>query len=223
MPRSDVLRVVQQERLRRAERDRAHQAAQDRRLPQARGVHGRGGARSPVGSAPAPSGLEAVPRDGWQARRDRGAARRGRRRLRHHDPASGARPSFSPLGPGAPLHHDQEPPGADRRRERGMGLLLRKWKAQRAAEKLAFGAAYIDEGWIRAEPDGSRISPDTLSARFKARERDAGVRHRGLHSVRHTSAERRLKAGVRLDVVSNSVTPRWRSRPTCTGTRTRRR
>ena len=105
----------------------------------------------------------------------------------------------------------------------GMGLLLRKWKAQRAAEKLAFSAASIDEGWLCAEPDGSRISPDTLSARFKALERDAGVRHRGLHSVRHTSAEMRLKAGVRLDVVSNSVTPRWRSRPTCTGTRTRRR
>ena len=46
-----------------------------------------------------------------------------------------------------------------------MGALLRKRKAQRAAERLAFGAAYTDEGWICAEPDGSRISPETLSSR----------------------------------------------------------
>lgn len=78
-------------------------------------------------------------------------------------------------------------------------------EGQRAAEQLAFGAAYADEGWICAEPDGSRISPETLSARFKALERDAGVPHRGLHACRHTSAEMRLKAGVRLDVVSRSL------------------
>jgi integrase len=86
-----------------------------------------------------------------------------------------------------------------------MGALLRKWKAQRAAERLAFGAAYTDEGWICVEPDGSRISPETLSSRFKALEQDAGVPNRGLHACRHTSTEMRLKAGVRLDVVSKQL------------------
>jgi integrase len=86
-----------------------------------------------------------------------------------------------------------------------MGALLRGWKAKRAAEKLRFGPAYIDEGWICTEPDGSRISPETLSARFKALEREAGVPHWELHACRHTSAELRLRAGVRLDVASKQL------------------
>jgi integrase len=85
-----------------------------------------------------------------------------------------------------------------------MGALLRRSKAQRAAEQLAFGAAYIDEGWICSEPDGSRI-PGDLVGQVQALERDAGVPHRGLHACRHTSAKMRLKAGVRLDVVSKQL------------------
>jgi integrase len=93
---------------------------------------------------------------------------------------------------------------------------LRRWKVYRAQERLAFGPAYLEGGWICAEPDGSRIAPDTLSARFAALERRAGVPHRGLHACRHTHAEMALAAGVRLDIVS-------RSRRTCTGIRTTRR
>jgi len=86
-----------------------------------------------------------------------------------------------------------------------MGALLRRWKAQRAEERLAFGPAYDDEGWICAEADGSPIQPDTLSGRFRALERRAGVPHRGLHACRHTHAEMALAGGVRLDVVSRQL------------------
>jgi integrase len=86
-----------------------------------------------------------------------------------------------------------------------MAALLRRWKALRAEEKLAFGPPYGDEDWVVAEPDGSLVRPDTLSARFRALERRAGVPHRGLHAARHTHAEMALAGGVRLDVVSKQL------------------
>ena len=87
----------------------------------------------------------------------------------------------------------------------GMADELRRWKAQRARERLAFGPAYQDGGWICAEPDGSRIAPDTMSSRSAALERRAGVPLRGLHAYRHTHATLALAAGTRLDVVSRQL------------------
>lgn len=86
-----------------------------------------------------------------------------------------------------------------------MGALFRRWKAQRAEERLAFGPGYLDEGWVCAEPDGAPVQPDTPSSRFRVLERRAGVPHRGLHACRHTHAELALAGGVRLDVVSKQL------------------
>lgn len=82
-----------------------------------------------------------------------------------------------------------------------MGAVLRKWKAQRAEERLAFGPAYRDDGWICAEADGSLVRPDTLTARFRALEKRAGVPHRGLHActhARHTGPREWRPAGRRV-------------------------
>ena len=86
-----------------------------------------------------------------------------------------------------------------------MAAVLWRWRAQRAQEQLALGPAYDDAGWICAEPDGSPIAPDTLSGRFNALERRAGVPHRGLHATRHSHAEMALAGGARLDVVSRQL------------------
>ena len=102
-------------------------------------------------------------------------------------------------------------PTTKSRRERtvvvseAMGAVLRKWRAQRAEDRLAFGPAYCDEGWVVAEPDGSAVRPDTLTARFRALEKRAGVPHRGLHACRHIHATMALAAGARLDVVSRQL------------------
>lgn len=56
-----------------------------------------------------------------------------------------------------------------------------------------------------AEPDGSLVLPDTLSARWKRLEKAADVRPIGLHGARHTHAELALAAGARLDVVSRQL------------------
>lgn len=86
-----------------------------------------------------------------------------------------------------------------------MAALLRRWKVQRGAERLAFGPAYDDGGWLVCEPDGRRIAPDTLLARFKTLEKRAKVTHRGPHALRHTHATLALDSGVRLDVVSKQL------------------
>jgi integrase len=75
-----------------------------------------------------------------------------------------------------------------------------RWRWRRA-----ISPAYRDDGWFVVEPNGSPIQPDTLSLRFRALEKRAGVPHRGLHACRHTHAELALAAGTRLDIVSKQL------------------
>jgi integrase len=89
---------------------------------------------------------------------------------------------------------------------------LRRWKADQAEERLAFGAAYrkagglhIEAPWMVTEPDGFVVHPDTLLRRWKALVKTAGVTPITLHGARHSYAELALSAGVRLDVVSRQL------------------
>jgi integrase len=91
---------------------------------------------------------------------------------------------------------------------------LRAWKAEQAAERLAFGPAWRTDGghrlategaWIVTEPNGYVFEPDTLRGRFQRLAREAGVPVIPLHGARHTYAELALASGVRLDVVSRQL------------------
>jgi integrase len=89
---------------------------------------------------------------------------------------------------------------------------LRGWKVEQAAERLAFGGAWKEDGglgveapWLVTEPDGSVIHPDTLRAGWRRLAAEAGVPEIPLHSARHTYAELALGAGLRLDVVSRQL------------------
>jgi len=89
---------------------------------------------------------------------------------------------------------------------------LRRWKAEQAADQLAFGQPWKTDGglgveadWIVTEPDGSVVHPDTLLARWKRLVKVAGVKPIGLHGARHSYAELALSSGVRLDVVSRQL------------------
>lgn len=85
---------------------------------------------------------------------------------------------------------------------------LRRWKAEQAAERLAFGAPYKTDGglgieapWIVTEPDGSVVNPDTLLRRWKRLVKVAGVTPIGLHGAPHlrrTRAVLRCSARCRL-------------------------
>lgn len=76
------------------------------------------------------------------------------------------------------------------------GAALRRWKAEQAEERLAFGAAWKTDGglgveaaWIVTEPDGGVIHPDTLLARWKRLVKVADVTSIGIHGARHSFAE----------------------------------
>jgi integrase len=92
--------------------------------------------------------------------------------------------------------------------------MLRSWKAQQVADRLAFGPAWRTDGgerlgveaaWVVTEPDGGLVHPDTLFDRFVALGKRAGVRRIVLHAARHTYAELSLSHGVRPDVVSANL------------------
>jgi integrase len=94
------------------------------------------------------------------------------------------------------------------------GAALRRWKAEQAAERLAFGEPWRTDGghrlatdgaWIVTEPNGYIVEPDTLLRRWKALVRSAGVTPITLHGARHSYAELALAGGVRLDVVSRQL------------------
>jgi integrase len=94
--------------------------------------------------------------------------------------------------------------------DEGTAAALRRWKAHQAEEKLAFGPAHADQGWVVAEADGSLVQPDTLSSRWKRLERLAGVRPIGLHGARHTHATLALAAeAVTLKLTPEATSPVW--------------
>lgn len=88
---------------------------------------------------------------------------------------------------------------------------LGRWKAEQAAERLAFGPAWHADGGlglkdaIVTEADGIIVHPDTLLGRWKRLVKLAGVPEIPLHGARHSYAEIALRAGVRLDVVSRTL------------------
>jgi integrase len=83
--------------------------------------------------------------------------------------------------------------------------VLRSHRATQAAEKLALGAAYRDEGLVFARPDGSPIPPWNFGAAFRDLVRRAGVTRIRLHDLRDTHASLLAKAGVPIEVVSKRL------------------
>ncbi len=89
---------------------------------------------------------------------------------------------------------------------------LRRWKAEQAEERLAFGQPWKTDGglgveapWVVTEADGAIVNPSTLLARWKRLVKVAGVTPIGLHGARHSYAELALASGARLDVVSRQL------------------
>ena len=74
---------------------------------------------------------------------------------------------------GEPRVYTRETTKSRRRRvvrfDRTTAAMLRRWKADQAAERLTFGPAWRDDGglgiaasWIVTEPDGAVINPETI-------------------------------------------------------------
>jgi integrase len=82
---------------------------------------------------------------------------------------------------------------------------LRTLKARQAAEKLAAGPAYEDNGYLVADELGRPYRPDTISGWFDVKVKETGLPRIRLHDCRHTAASLMLAAGEPVKVVSEML------------------
>jgi len=83
--------------------------------------------------------------------------------------------------------------------------ILRSYKARQAAEKLAAGTAYEDDGYLLADELGRPCHPDTLSGWFDNAIAKTDLPRLRLHDTRHTAASLMLASGVPVKVVSDML------------------
>jgi integrase len=83
--------------------------------------------------------------------------------------------------------------------------VLGKLRARQAKDKLAWGAAYVDNDLVFARENGSSVGPDHISDHFDLLVQKNGLRRIRLHDLRHTHATLMLSAGVPAKAVSERL------------------
>lgn len=83
--------------------------------------------------------------------------------------------------------------------------VLRAHRAAQAAERLAWGPAYVDSGRVFTRENGEALHPETVTRRFGRLVAAAGLRRVRLHDLRHGFASLALAAGVPLAVISKRL------------------
>jgi integrase len=63
----------------------------------------------------------------------------------------------------------------------------------------------MDEGWVLARPNGSRVNPNAITNAFKNLRDELELPPVRLHDLRHTYASLLLKDGIHLKVVSERL------------------
>ena len=79
---------------------------------------------------------------------------------------------------------------------------LRAHRRAQLEERLAWGEAWSDSGYVFTSEDGSPLHPEHLSTAFECHVRRAGLRMIRLHDARYTCATLALQAGEKTEVVS---------------------
>jgi integrase len=82
---------------------------------------------------------------------------------------------------------------------------LREHRTRQLEERLAWGAAWVDTGFVFTREDGTPLHPESLSKMFQWRVRRAGLPRIRFHDLRHTHATLALQAGVHPKVVSERL------------------
>ena len=82
---------------------------------------------------------------------------------------------------------------------------LRRWRAEQAGERLAWGSLWQDTGLVFTKEDGTRIQPESFTKVFRRIVARAGLPPIRFHDVRHTYATLALQAGVDIKVVSQRL------------------
>ena len=87
----------------------------------------------------------------------------------------------------------------------GTVAVLRTWKAQQNAERLALGTRWADTGLVFTRPDGSLVHPEAFSKVFERRVATWGFPTLTIHGLRHTWATVALTQGVHPRVVQERL------------------
>jgi integrase len=82
---------------------------------------------------------------------------------------------------------------------------LRAHKAMQSAQRLAYGASWLDHDLIFATGDGKLLNPNNLYRNLNAIIARAGVPKIRIHALRHSHATLLLAAGQPLKVVSERL------------------
>jgi integrase len=82
---------------------------------------------------------------------------------------------------------------------------LRAWKARQNAERLEWGAAWSDGGWVFTAEDGTPLHPGVITKRFGEAIAATELPRIRLHDLRHTSATLALAAGEHPKVVQERL------------------
>jgi integrase len=82
---------------------------------------------------------------------------------------------------------------------------LKAHRRRQLEERLAWGAAWQDTGYVFTQPSGAPIRPDAVTRQFDTLVRTAGLPRIRLHDLRHTHATLGLAAGIPAKVMSERL------------------
>jgi len=82
---------------------------------------------------------------------------------------------------------------------------LRTHRSHQAAERLAAGPSWTDDGWVFATDRGTAIDPRNVTRRFHLLCDRAELPRRRFHALRHTAATLLLEQGVPLDLIGDTL------------------
>jgi integrase len=83
--------------------------------------------------------------------------------------------------------------------------VLRRWATAQKAERLAWGSAYTDSGYVFTTEDGRPLHADQAANRFARLVKAAGVPTIRFHDLRHTHASLLLARGTPVLDVSRRI------------------
>jgi integrase len=83
--------------------------------------------------------------------------------------------------------------------------VLRTWRKTQLTERLAWGLAYHDGGYVFVQENGQPYHPEHLTKLFSRLCRPAGVPQVRLHDLRQLSASLDIAAGTDIAVVSKRL------------------
>ena len=105
--------------------------------------------------------------------------------------------------------HEYEPKSRTSRRSVAIDALvvtvLRGHRRRQLEERLAWGVAYHDSGYVFTNEDGRPLHPNRITLLFRRNREELGLPAVRLHDLRHTSASLMLTAGVHPKVVSERL------------------